>query len=155
MLILGLMLVVGIPLTLKQMVRLRIEGFATQVTTLIQSTRSRAIRDNVEQAVDWDDLDGDGTDDAIVGVTGIGGGASQAAVLMLDASGLTLYDQAACFDVDSDGTPDRSAAPLTYDGTGGVSHSVDYQGLFDAGSLQVSGVWRLPNGSGAFSMRRR
>lgn len=43
----------------------------------------------------------------------------------------------------------------TYDGTGGVSHSVDYQGLFDAGSLQVSGVWRLANGSGAFSMRRR
>lgn len=41
----------------------------------------------------------------------------------------------------------------TYDGTGGVSHSVDYVGLMTSDGRSVAGTWIIPpNGQGLFQM---
>jgi hypothetical protein len=39
----------------------------------------------------------------------------------------------------------------TYDGTGGVSHSVEYSGNISADGSNMSGRWSLGNASGSFS----
>ncbi|MGE3143080.1 MAG: toll/interleukin-1 receptor domain-containing protein [Hyphomonadaceae bacterium] len=43
----------------------------------------------------------------------------------------------------------------TYDGGGGVSHSVDYEGRYDPGSGIIAGVWRVGGNAGQFRMQRR
>jgi hypothetical protein len=41
------------------------------------------------------------------------------------------------------------------DGTGGVTHSIYYEGTADAGLTRIDGIWRLSDGcSGAFFMER-
>lgn len=40
----------------------------------------------------------------------------------------------------------------TYDGTGGVSHSVDYKGRYDPNRQRIGGTWTLKTSSGAFEM---
>lgn len=47
---------------------------------------------------------------------------------------------------------DRVSFVKTYDGTGGVSHSVDYGGVYDAGSRSVKGTWWIGGESGDFVM---
>jgi hypothetical protein len=43
----------------------------------------------------------------------------------------------------------------TMDGTGGVAHSIYYQGTADADLSRIDGTWRVANGfSGAFHMER-
>jgi len=39
----------------------------------------------------------------------------------------------------------------TYDGTGGVSHSVQYAGAISADGASMSGTWRIANDSGSFT----
>lgn len=43
----------------------------------------------------------------------------------------------------------------TYDGTGGVSHSVEYQGLLDRDGASVHGRWFIGESSGPFEMTLR
>ena len=43
----------------------------------------------------------------------------------------------------------------TYDGTGGVSHSVEYQGLLDRDGVTVHGRWFIDESSGPFEMTLR
>jgi hypothetical protein len=43
----------------------------------------------------------------------------------------------------------------TYDGTGGQSHSVDYQGLVNWKTRVVQGQWSLPGSKGTFKMAGR
>jgi hypothetical protein len=40
----------------------------------------------------------------------------------------------------------------TYDGTGGQSHSVQYNGVLSASGKCISGKWRIGQGSGPFEM---
>ena len=42
----------------------------------------------------------------------------------------------------------------TYDGTGGVDHSVEYVGRLDPVTQQIDGVWKATGGEGRFVMRR-
>lgn len=42
----------------------------------------------------------------------------------------------------------------TYDGTGGVSHTVYYEGRMDAAQREIVGTWRVESNSGAFRMVR-
>lgn len=42
----------------------------------------------------------------------------------------------------------------TYDGTGGVTHSVAYTGEIDAEGNTIEGIWRVAGWSGRFSMTR-
>jgi hypothetical protein len=43
----------------------------------------------------------------------------------------------------------------TYDGTGGQSHAVNYEGKLDDKKMSVAGRWRLPDASGRFEIYRR
>lgn len=116
--LLGILLAATIPFSLKFLTRLRIENFATQISSLIQSTRGRAIRDNVDRAVEWGKIHGTGTDDAISGFVGVGSATTAPVILSLEESGLIADQTAECFDIDDDGTADRILGPLTYDATG-------------------------------------
>ena len=40
----------------------------------------------------------------------------------------------------------------TYDGTGGQSHSVQYNGVVDRSNRQITGTWRLQGSGGQFTM---
>lgn len=42
----------------------------------------------------------------------------------------------------------------TYDGTGGVTHSVAYTGQINAAGDRIEGIWRAPGWSGRFAMTR-
>jgi hypothetical protein len=42
----------------------------------------------------------------------------------------------------------------TYDGTGGVAHSVEYVGRLDHVTQQIDGVWKATGSEGRFIMRR-
>lgn len=42
----------------------------------------------------------------------------------------------------------------TYDGTAGVSHSVEYRGQFNAEKNQISGRWQIKDVSGPFVMEK-
>ena len=42
----------------------------------------------------------------------------------------------------------------TYDGTGGQSHSIQYEGVLDPLRLQISGTWRISSMVGQFAMTR-
>ncbi|MEE8526827.1 MAG: GspH/FimT family pseudopilin, partial [Thermoanaerobaculia bacterium] len=97
------------PLTVRMMVRLRIEGYADQVGMLIQRTRSQAIRENKQYTIDWNG-------DTIVPS---GPGISDAAILLAaDAHGLSRYVGAPCLDHDGDGNDEAIDPPLTFDGIG-------------------------------------
>lgn len=43
----------------------------------------------------------------------------------------------------------------TYDGTGGVSHTVYYEGIVDQARTTITGTWRIDSNSGEFRMQRR
>jgi hypothetical protein len=43
----------------------------------------------------------------------------------------------------------------TYDGTGGWSHSIEYEGTLSGDALEVEGHWFLPETYGTFLMVRR
>ena len=115
--IIGIVAAIAVPITLQQLNRLRVESFADQASSLIQSTRGRAIRDNAEHAVDWADLDLDTNLDAISGVTGLGAATSEAVTLSLFERGLVIYTDASCLAESTDGKA-HVAPPLVYDGTG-------------------------------------
>ena len=115
------------PLTLRMLVRLRIESFADQVSTLIQRTRAQAVRENKIYTLTWagesivpsgpyqeiDDWTQTWEDDP----TGVGI-SDAAVVLAADAHGLTRYTAAPCLDHDGDGTDESVAPPLLFDGLG-------------------------------------
>ncbi len=42
----------------------------------------------------------------------------------------------------------------TYDGTGGVDHSVNYAGTLDAAGQRIEGSWSIGNTGGRFEMQR-
>ncbi|HET6583483.1 MAG TPA: hypothetical protein VFG69_08545, partial [Nannocystaceae bacterium] len=42
----------------------------------------------------------------------------------------------------------------TYDGTGGIDHSVEYVGRLDPVTQQIEGVWKVTGSEGRFVMRR-
>ena len=42
----------------------------------------------------------------------------------------------------------------TYDGTGGIDHSVEYLGRLDPVTQQIEGVWKVTGSEGRFVMRR-
>ena len=115
--IVGIMAVIAVPLTMRQLVRIRIESFADQAVSLLQSTRGRAIKDNTDYVSEWVDDAGDTVLDALSGITGLGGGTSQAVTLSLPERGLTVYDDAPCLAETTDGKA-HVAGPLTYDGKG-------------------------------------
>jgi hypothetical protein len=50
------------------------------------------------------------------------------------------------------GGPSRLIFRKTYDGTGGQSHSVDYEGEIASDLRGITGVWRLGTQSGRFSL---
>lgn len=54
--------------------------------------------------------------------------------------------------LDEDG---RLAFTKTYDGTGGVSHSVQYEGRANAARDVIVGTWRVQGNTGEFRMERR
>jgi Tfp pilus assembly protein FimT len=109
-------LIVG-PLTVKMMVRLRIESFADQVGMLIQRTRSQAVRENAAYTVDW----------AGDNIVPSGPGISDAAILLAaDAHGLSRYAAAPCLDYDGDGDDESVDPPLTFDGLGTPSGLVAF-----------------------------
>ncbi len=112
---LALAVIVG-PLTLRLMVRLRIEGYADQVSMLVQKTRAQAVRENRAYTIDWDG-------DAIVPS---GPGISEAALLAADAHGLSRYVGAPCLDHDGDGNDESLDPPLTFDGLGAPSGLVAF-----------------------------
>ena len=116
-LIVGIMAVIAVPLTLRQLVRLRIEGFADQATSLLQATRGRAIRDNEDYSVAWADLDGDTVLDAMTGVSGLGAATTEAATLSLAERGLTVYTDVPCLAATTDGNT-HDPAPVTFDSRG-------------------------------------
>ncbi len=115
--IIGIVAVIAVPITLQTLTRMRIESFADQASSLIQATRGRAIRDNADHTVEWADDDGDGFDDAISGVTGLGAETSQAVALSFRARGLAIYSGAPCLAETTDGKT-HVAPPLIYDGQG-------------------------------------
>lgn len=115
--IIGIMVVIAGPLTLRLLVRMRAESFADQAVSLFQSTRSRAIRDNALHTVEWVDQDGDTVLDALSGVTGLGAGTSQSVNLALAERGLAVYSAASCLAATTDGKT-HVAGPLVYDGKG-------------------------------------
>lgn len=49
---------------------------------------------------------------------------------------------------------DRMALTKTYDGTAGVSHSVEYEGRIQPGGRRIVGTWRIGATTGAFEMVR-
>jgi hypothetical protein len=50
------------------------------------------------------------------------------------------------------GGPPRLIFRKTYDGTGGQSHSIDYEGEIASDGSGVTGIWRLGTQSGRFSL---
>jgi hypothetical protein len=62
--------------------------------------------------------------------------------LFADVEGVTAVDGSVTF-------------TKTYDGTGGVSHSVRYEGRINAEGDTITGVWRINQQEGRFEMRRR
>ncbi len=119
--------VIVVPLTVKMMVRLRIEGFADQLAMLIQRTRAQAVRENKIFVVSWQPDDSlvpsgpwvdikDWTQTWRAEETGIA--ASEAAVLATDDHGLARYAGAPCLDHDGDGVDDAVNSPLFFDGLG-------------------------------------
>jgi hypothetical protein len=42
----------------------------------------------------------------------------------------------------------------TYDGTGGQTHSVPYEGTLDKSSMTVRGTWKVGETGGTFEMRK-
>jgi hypothetical protein len=43
----------------------------------------------------------------------------------------------------------------TYDGTGGVSHTVTYTGIISADLSEIAGEWSIGQTRGAFNIRRQ
>ena len=43
----------------------------------------------------------------------------------------------------------------TYDGTAGVSHNVEYEGVLSASEMTIEGRWRIGQSQGTFRMRRK
>lgn len=123
-----LVAIVG-PLTVRMMVRLRIESFADQVGNLIQRTRAQAVRENKIYLVEWLgqavvpsgpylEIE-DWTDRSKWEIDETSGGASGAAVVLAaDAHGLKRYFGARCLDPDGDGDDEAVAPPLFFDGIG-------------------------------------
>ncbi len=124
-LIIGIMVVIAIPLTLRQLTRLRIEGFAEQTSSLMQATRGRAIRDNADHTVEWVDLDSDTVLDAISGVTGLGVETSEAVTLSFAERGLSINNDAPCLAETTDGKA-HVAPPLSYDSRGTANDLVAF-----------------------------
>jgi hypothetical protein len=53
------------------------------------------------------------------------------------------------------GGPTRLMFRKTYDGTGGQSHSVDYEGEIASDNRGITGVWRIGTQLGRFSLIKR
>ncbi len=123
--IVGIVVVIAVPITLRTLTRMRIESFADQASSLIQATRGRAIRDNKDHTVEWADNDGDGIDDSISGVTGLGAETSQAVALSFRERGLAIYNAAPCLAATTGGKT-HVAPPLVYDGQGTASDLVAF-----------------------------
>lgn len=51
-------------------------------------------------------------------------------------------------------TGNRVSFVKTYDGAGGVSHSVNYEGQVDASGRRIRGTFSVQGGSGVFEMAR-
>ena len=50
---------------------------------------------------------------------------------------------------------ERVAISKTYDGTGGVSHTVTYNGIISADLSEIAGEWSIGKTRGAFNLRRK
>lgn len=111
--IIGVVLVIGIPRTMKEFGRIRCENFASQTASMIQQTRMRAIRDNQEYSIDIDLAENE--------FTGLEGGATTGTAdtlqLDLDEVKLQLYDDPSCYALTSDDRQYVKGA-LVYNGQG-------------------------------------
>ena len=70
-----------------------------------------------------------------------------------DRSATHLYGNIACQSLNV-GPGGVFAFHKLYDGTGGVSHGVDYSGVMSADGNTVTGQWRIGADTGQFSMTR-
>jgi hypothetical protein len=71
-----------------------------------------------------------------------------------DKSASKLFGNLAC-DTLSVRPGERIAISKTYDGTGGVSHTVTYNGIISADLSEIAGEWSIGKTRGAFNLRRK